>query len=61
VFFVSSIIQYLPDGPEPFQDAYRRIIQACRSEGSENITRVFHVYDGGFPSEIIAQTMKMVI
>jgi hypothetical protein len=39
----------LPDGPERFRDAYRRIIQTCRNEGTENITWVFHVNDGDWP------------
>jgi hypothetical protein len=40
----------LPDGPERFRDAYRRIIQTCRDEGARNITWVFHVNDGDWPN-----------
>jgi hypothetical protein len=39
-----------PNGPERFRDAYRHIIQTCRDEGAENITWVFHVNDGDWPS-----------
>jgi hypothetical protein len=41
----------LADGPERFRDAYRHIIDICRSEGAQNITWVFHVNDGSFPQE----------
>lgn len=33
----------LPDGPERFRDAYRRIITIMREAGAANITWVFHV------------------
>lgn len=33
----------LPDGPERFRDAYRRIITLMREAGAANITWVFHV------------------
>ena len=33
----------LPDGPEQFRDAYRRIITSMRAVGARNITWVFHV------------------
>ena len=40
-----------PDGPERFKDAYRHIIQICRTESAKNITWVFHVNDGDDPEE----------
>lgn len=33
----------LPDGPERFRDAYRKIITLMRTVGARNITWVFHV------------------
>jgi hypothetical protein len=33
----------LPDGPERFRDAYRHIIDICRTNGADNITWFFHV------------------
>lgn len=33
----------LPDGPERYRDAYRRIINLFRAENVENVTWVFHV------------------
>jgi hypothetical protein len=33
----------IPDGPERFRDAYRRIITLMRAAGARNITWVFHV------------------
>jgi beta-mannanase len=41
----------LADGPERFRDAYRHIIDICRSEGAQDITWVFHVNDGSHPQE----------
>lgn len=32
-----------PDGPERFKDAYRHIVDLCRTEGADNITWMFHV------------------
>jgi beta-mannanase len=40
----------LPDGPERFRSAYRRIIRICREEGARNITWVFHVNDSDWPN-----------
>jgi len=39
----------IPDGPERFKDAYRRIIQICRDEGAGNITWVFHMDSASHP------------
>lgn len=33
----------LPDGPERYRDAYRRVVDLFRAEGVENVTWVFHV------------------
>ncbi len=41
----------LPDGPERFQDTYRRIIQICRNAGADNITWVFHADAKSYPNE----------
>lgn len=41
----------LPDGPERFRDAYRRIIGIMREEGACNITWVFHVNYNDWPLE----------
>jgi hypothetical protein len=38
-----------PDGPERFQDAYRRIIRIMRREGAANIVWVFHVNNLDIP------------
>jgi hypothetical protein len=40
----------LPDGPERFRDAYRRIINVMREAGAANITWVFHVNAQDWPS-----------
>ena len=40
-----------PDGPERFRDAYRHIIQACRDEGADNITWVFHINANDYHKE----------
>ena len=39
----------LPDGPERFRDAYRRIVDLCRAEGAANLTWFFHVDVGSYP------------
>jgi hypothetical protein len=39
----------LPDGPERFQDAYRRIIKICQDAGALNITWVFHADSDSYP------------
>jgi hypothetical protein len=39
----------LPDGPESFRDAYRHIVDLCRSRGANDITWFFHVDVGGWP------------
>jgi hypothetical protein len=39
----------VPDGPESFRDAYRHIVDLCRSRGANNITWFFHVDVGGWP------------
>lgn len=41
----------LPDGPERFRDAYRRIIQINRDEGANNVLWVFHVNNQDVPNE----------
>jgi hypothetical protein len=41
----------LPDGPERFRDAYRRIIGIMREAGARNITWVFHVNYNDWPQE----------
>ena len=38
-----------PDGPERFVDAYRHIIELCRSAGANNISWFFHVDAYGQP------------
>jgi Glycosyl hydrolase family 26 len=38
-----------PDGPESFRDAYRHIVDMCRSRGADDITWFFHVDVGGWP------------
>ena len=39
----------LPDGPERFRDAYRRVIRTMRQEGAANIIWVFHANCGDYP------------
>ncbi len=39
----------VPDGPERFRDAFRHIINLCRSAGALNITWAFHVNAGSSP------------
>ncbi len=39
----------LPDGPERFKDAYRRIIRICRERGADNIRWVFHANGSDWP------------
>ncbi len=39
----------VPDGPERFRDAYRRIVDICRAEGATGITWFFHVDLDGNP------------
>lgn len=39
----------LADGPERFRDAYRRLIDICRSEGANSITWFFHVDSNSEP------------
>jgi len=41
----------IPDGPERFRDAYRRIIDLGRAEGAANLTWVFHVNAYDNPDE----------
>jgi hypothetical protein len=41
----------VPDGPERFRDAYRRIIGFARDVEAQNILWVFHVNDGDMPEE----------
>lgn len=41
----------VPDGPERFRDAYRKIITNCRSTGADNITWVFHLNGSDQPEE----------
>lgn len=41
----------VPDGPERFRDAYRRIIRLSREEGATNITWVFHINYMDVPNE----------
>ncbi|MHC4712769.1 MAG: glycoside hydrolase family 26 protein [Planctomycetota bacterium] len=40
-----------PDGPERFRDAYRHIIDICRTEGANNIVWFFHVDASTSPDE----------
>lgn len=40
-----------PDGPERYRDAYRHIIDICRSQGAYNITWVFHANYDDWPNE----------
>ena len=40
----------LPDGAERFRDAYRHIIDICRTNGANNITWFFHVDAYGSPA-----------
>jgi hypothetical protein len=39
------------DGPERFRDAYRHIVDICRSEGATNLTWFFHVDVGAWPKQ----------
>ena len=41
----------VPDGPERYRDAYRRIIRIMRETGACNITWVFHVNYNDWPLE----------
>jgi len=41
----------LPDGPERFRDAYRRIIGIMRQEGASNVLWVFHANNDDWPQE----------
>ena len=41
----------VPDGPERFRDAYRRIIDIMRQEGASNIRWVFHANNDDWPQE----------
>ena len=41
----------IPDGPERFRDAYRRIIAIFRARGANDVTWVFHVAQRGAPPE----------
>jgi beta-mannanase len=41
----------IPDGPERFRDAYRRIIDIFRSRGADDVTWVFHIAQRGAPPE----------
>ncbi len=41
----------VPDGPERFRDAYRRIITLMRGEGASNILWVFHANNDDWPQE----------
>jgi beta-mannanase len=41
----------LPDGPERFRDAYRRIIGLVRGEGAANVLWVFHANNDDWPQE----------
>ena len=40
----------LADGPERFRDAYRHVVETCRSAGALNITWFFHVDVEGSPA-----------
>lgn len=39
----------LPDGPERFQDAYRRLVQISREAGARNLIWIFHVNNVDLP------------
>ncbi|MDR1133511.1 MAG: beta-mannanase [Synergistaceae bacterium] len=41
----------VPDGPERFRDAYRRIIGIFRARGADDVTWVFHIAQRGAPPE----------
>jgi hypothetical protein len=41
----------LPDGPERFRDAYRRVVEIFRRQGAVDVTWVFHIAANGFPKE----------
>jgi hypothetical protein len=41
----------LPDGPERFRAAYRRVVEIFRRQGAVDVTWVFHVAGNGFPKE----------
>jgi beta-mannanase len=41
----------IPDGPERFRDAYRRIIGIFRARGADDVTWVFHIAQRGSPPE----------
>jgi beta-mannanase len=41
----------IPDGPERFRDAYRRIIGIFRERGADDVTWVFHIAQRGAPQE----------
>jgi len=41
----------VPDGPERFVAAYRRIVEICRAEGAGGITWFFHVNSDDSPRE----------
>jgi hypothetical protein len=41
----------LPDGPERFRDAYRKIIGIFRKQGAMDVTWVFHIAASGSPKE----------
>ena len=41
----------VPDGPERFRDAYRRIIGIFRTRGADDVTWVFHIAQRGAPPE----------
>lgn len=40
----------LADGPERFRDAYRHVVDTCRSAGADDITWFFHVDVEGAPA-----------
>lgn len=41
----------VPDGPERFRDAYRRIISLMRGEGASNVLWVFHANNDDWPEK----------
>ncbi|MDR1965565.1 MAG: beta-mannanase [Synergistaceae bacterium] len=41
----------VPDGPERFREAYRRIVRIFRDRGARDVTWVFHVASNGSPKE----------
>jgi beta-mannanase len=41
----------VPDGPERFRDAFRRIISVFRARGADDVTWVFHIAQRGAPPE----------